>query len=42
LSAAFRDSSESIVVDGVIKGVPLPADLFASGNPAETDGVAAS
>ena len=33
---------ESIVVDGIIKGVPLPEDLFASGSPAETDGVAAS
>jgi len=33
---------ESIVVDGIIKGVPLPEDLFPAARGAEADGVAAS
>jgi len=31
---------ESIVVDGIIKGVPLPADLLAPAADAASDGIA--
>ena len=33
---------ESIVVDGIIKGVPLPDGLFPADGRAATDGVAAT
>ena len=33
---------ESIVVDGIIKGVPLPADLFAGSGQSAVGGVGAS